>query len=233
MAGLGDRMGVSGRTVSIEVHSSGDPVAVRWVTVAEADSLELLDPVSGRSIVVVRPAEDMLAMEDLVWLEQLVFAWANLLTQRDADRELAALVKAEPLAVLTGLSWILAVWCVLTEVRTGTSADDVARALDYQGPWRRAETADEELMWTALNQRVRIGVLAALTEDERAIAAYKQVVTVPSNAAPVLLRHTLVTMDGFSQDMLRNGVNAKGLIASFAERTGITIRPRRCFNRAR
>jgi hypothetical protein len=219
--------------MSIEVHSSGDPLSVQWVTMVETDSLELLDAVTKRSVAVVRPPDDRHAIEDLVRLERLGFAWANILTQQDADRELTDLVKTEPLPVLTGLSWILALWCVVCEVRTGMSAADAARELDYHGPWRRADTLDDEYMWTALNQRVRIGVLAALTEDERAVAAYERAITVPANAAPVLLRHTLVLMDGLSQDMLRNGCNAKGLVASFAERTRPTIHPRRCFSPAR
>jgi len=155
------------------------------------------------------------------------------LTHDEADREIRTLVKDEPLRVLTGLSWVLGLWCVLCEVRTGMSAIAGARTLDYRGEWRRVDTPEEQRMWNVLTQRVRIGVLAALSEDERAAHAYREAVTVPANVAPVLARHTLVLMDGFSQDMLNNGLNAKGLIGSFAQRTRPTTRPRRCFGPAR
>jgi hypothetical protein len=230
---LSTRVQAAGRAMPIEVYGAGDPLAVRWVIVPEGDSLELLDPVSGRSATVVRPPADVLAMPDLVRLERLGLAWGNLLTAPEADRELAALVDAGPLPVLTGLSWIIALWCVLCETRTGMSAVDGARTLDYRGERRRTGAPQDERMFDALNQRVRVGVLAALTEDGQAVAAYRQAVTVPENVAPVLARHTLLVMDGFSQDMLRNGLNPRGLIASFADRTGPTTRPRRCFGPAR
>lgn len=113
------------------------------------------------------------------------------------------------------------------------SAVEGACTLGYRGERRRTETPEDEYMWNALDQRVRIGVLAALTEDEQAVRAYREAATVPPGAAPVLARHTLTVMDGFSQDMLRNGLNAKGMVAAFAERTRPTGRPRRCFGPAR
>jgi len=60
--------------MSIEVREVEDPLAWRWVSVSEADSLELLDPVSGRSAVVVRPPDGVLGMADLERLEGLGFA---------------------------------------------------------------------------------------------------------------------------------------------------------------
>ena len=200
--------------------------AVHWVPLAESDALELVDPVSRRSTVVVRPPDDVLAMDHLVRLEQLGFAWCNVLTQHEADVELKAL---EPLPVLTGLNWILALWCVACEVDTGISAADGARTLDYRGGWRTEQSAGDEAMWNALAERARIGVLAALTEDDRAVDAYRRAAIDPPPVTAALLRYTVLLFDGFSQDMMGNQLNPKGLVASFAAQTRPTASPRRCF----
>ncbi|WP_439680739.1 hypothetical protein [Embleya sp. MST-111070] len=213
-----------------ESRDSGD---LRWVRTAHADSLEIVDPESGRSAVVVRPDEDVLVMDDLVRLDRLASAATNLAASPDAHRELIDLVEAEPLPVLTGLSWIIALWCVACEVRTGMSAIEGARGLDYHGAWRRTPTSDDEHMWNALTQRVRIGVLAALSEDEQARRAFAQAIANPPGVARALAHHTVVLMDGFRQDMTSNGLRPQHLLTTFAEHTHPTTHPRRCFTPSR
>lgn len=217
---------------SNDANTAGAAGAMRWVTTPDEDSLELFDPLTGRSALVVRPPDDVLVMDSLVRLEGLATAWGSLVTQEEADRELLALLHAEPYETFVGLSWMVALWCVACEVRTGISAVEGARGLDYHGPWRPADDPEAARLWQALTQRVRIGVLAALTEDERAVDAYREATTTPANVGPALLRHTVVLMDGFFQDMRRNGLDPRGLIASFAAQTRPTTRPRRCFGMA-
>ena len=58
-------------------------------------------------------------------------------------------------------------WAVLAEARTGVSADEAIRSLDYQGPWRRTDGAAALEIWETLNGVVRQAALLQLTRDTR------------------------------------------------------------------
>ncbi|MGY2062770.1 hypothetical protein ACW9HQ_48465, partial [Nocardia gipuzkoensis] len=92
-------------------------------------------------------------------------------------------------------------------------------------------TPEEARIWTGLTQRVRIGALAALTEDPRAASDYRRACTDPPDVAPMLIRHTLIHLDGFSQDMYRHHIEARGLAAAVVENTSPSTGTRRrlCF----
>ncbi|WP_460697359.1 hypothetical protein [Nocardia thraciensis] len=203
----------------------------RWVPTGEADMVELRDPVSGRAVQIVRPASDELSGELLVETEELVFRWANLSTQAGAEAELDS---RDTPSVLRTLSWLGALWAVVCETRLGKSADAIIRDLDYRGGWRQIRGADEARLWDGLTQRVRLGALAALTEDPRAVEAYRSACVDPPDVGPVLVQHTLIHLDAFSQDMRRHKLHARGLAAALVAHTDPLPAPRRrlCFRPA-
>ncbi len=190
--------------------------------------VELHDLESGYAVRIVRPAEDELPGDLLVDTEELVFRWANLGTHARADNEIGEL---DTMPILYALSWLCALWAVVCEARLGKSAGSIIRDLDYRGGWRRIETAEDADLWDGLTQRVRLGALAALTEDPRAVEAYYRARTDPPDVGPTLVRHTLVHLDGFSQDMQRHDLQAQGLAAAISAHTDPLPGPRRrlCF----
>ncbi|NKY88975.1 hypothetical protein [Nocardia veterana] len=197
--------------------------------------VELRDPVSGRSVEIVRPSDRDLPAPLLREVDTLVFDWANLLTQYEAWSDLHTLYRREPDAVFRSLSWLLALWAVVGETRTAKRADAIIRDLDYRGGWRESRDAEDERIWIGLTQRVRLGGIAALTEDPRAVRAYHDACADPPDIGPILLRHTLIHLDALSQDMVRAGIPARGLAAAVLDHTTPDPGPRRrlCFRPSR
>ncbi|WP_067664060.1 hypothetical protein [Nocardia miyunensis] len=205
-----------------------------WVPTADPAMVELRDPLSQRAVRIVRPDEGELPGDFLVELEALVFQWEDTTTQAAADAYLALRGSQERITILRGLSWLCALWAVVCETRLGKSADNIIRDLDYRGGRRVIRNADQARRWENLTQRVRLGALAALTEDPRAVGAYRTACTEPTGIAADLIRHTLIHLDGFSQDMQRHDLNARGLAAGVIANTqpGVGPRGRLCFRPA-
>jgi hypothetical protein len=205
-----------------------------WLRTADPAMVELRDPLSQRAVRIVRPDDAELPGDFLVELETLVFQWEDTTTQASADAYLALRGAQDRIAILHGLSWVCALWAVVCETRIGKPADNIIRDLDYRGGRRILHTADQERVWESLTQRVRLGALAALTEDPRAVAAYHEACTEPPGIAARLIRHTLIHLDGFSQDMQRHDIPARGLVAGVIGHTepGSGPRGRLCFRPA-
>ncbi|WP_216892389.1 hypothetical protein [Nocardia alni] len=206
----------------------------QWAPTDDPEMVELRDPLSQCAVQIARPDSAELPAEFLVELETLVFQWENPATQAAADAYLALRGEREHLAILRGLSWLCALWAVVCETRLGKPADAIIRDLDYRGGRRVIHSEDEAIVWDGLTHRVRLGALAALTEDPRAVAAYRAACTDPADIAPALVQHTLIHLDGFSQDMQRHDLTARGLAAAVITNTGPgTGRRRRlCFRPA-
>lgn len=205
-----------------------------WVPTDDPEMIEVRDPVSRRGVWIVRPDSSELPGEFLIELETLVFQWEDTSTQASADAYLALRGERERIAILRGLSWLCALWAVVCETRLGKPADAIIRDLDYRGGRRTIHSADEARLWEGMTQRVRLGALAALTEDPRAVAAYRAACTDPPGIAPSLIAHTLVHLDGLSQDMQRHNLIARGLAAGVISHTSPGAGPRRrlCFRPA-
>ena len=205
-----------------------------WIPTADPAMVELRDPLSQRAVGIVRPDEAELPGDFLIELEILVFQWEDTTTQASADAYLALRGAQERITILRGLSWLCALWAVVCETRLGKSADNIIRDLDYRGGRRVIRNADQARLWESLTQRVRLGALAALTEDPRAVAAYRVACTEPAGIAADLIRHTLIHLDGFSQDMQRHGLSARGLAAGVVTNTRADAGPRErlCFRPA-
>ncbi|MBO0853376.1 MAG: hypothetical protein J2P18_06365 [Nocardia sp.] len=197
--------------------------------------VELRDLISGRSVEIVRPSEQELPEALLREIETLLFEWSNLMTQDDAWSDIRDLLDHDPEGVFLALSWMLALWAVIGETRIGKPADAIIRDLDYRGGWREERSGVDERMWMGLTQRVRLGGIAALTEDPRAVHAYHEACTQPADIGPILLQHTLIHMDALAQDMDRAGMRADGLAAAVLDHTEPDLAPRRrlCFRPSR
>jgi hypothetical protein len=167
---------------------------------------------SGRSTVLRRPPSELLVMEDVVRIEALAF--------REEDQpqaELFGAMDTDPLRVLTGMNWLIAFWAVLWDLRSGSPAGEVIRSLDYDGPWRTGAIPEREQVWRTMSQRVRSGVLAALTGNPEAHRVYEA--EVRRLAPDVFLHVTLTIMDTLSRDLIRQGLDLDGMAAGLAERT--------------
>ncbi|MDN3356547.1 hypothetical protein [Actinomadura sp. DC4] len=183
-----------------------------WSTLPEGDGVELRDTASGRMTVLRRPPSELLAMEDVVRIEALAF--------RETDQpqaELFGAMDTDPLRVLTGMNWLIALWAVLWDLRTGSSADELVRSLDYNGPWRTGAIPEREQVWRTMSQRVRSGVLAALTGNPEAHRVYES--EVRRLAPDVFLHVTLTIMDTLIRDLNGQGLHLDGVAAGLAERT--------------
>jgi hypothetical protein len=184
----------------------------RWSTLPQGDGVELRDLASGRSTVLRRPPAELLVMEDIVRIEALAF--------REDDQpqaELFGAMDTDPLRVLTGMNWLIAFWAVLWDLRSGSPAGDLIRSLDYDGPWRTGAIPERDQVWRTMSQRVRSGVLAALTGNPEAHRVYEA--EVRRLAPDVFLHVTLTIMDTLSRDLTRRGLDLDGMAAGLAERT--------------
>lgn len=181
-----------------------------WSALPEGDGVELRDTASGRSTILRRPPADLLDMDDVVAIEALAF--------RDRPQaELFGAMDTDPLRVLTGMNWLIAFWAVLWDLRGHEPADELIRSLDYSGPWRTGATAEREQVWRTMSQRVRSGVLAALTSNPEAHRVYES--EVRRLAPDVFLHVTLTIMDTLSRDLTRRGLQIEGMAAELARRT--------------
>jgi hypothetical protein len=188
------------------------PESYTWSPHSEGDAVELYDAASGRSTVLRRPPAELLAMDDVVRIEALAF--------RESDRpqaELFGALDTDPLRVLTGMNWLIAFWAVLWDLRSGAPAEELIRGLNYDGPWRRSATPEREQVWRSMSQRVRSGVLAALTGNPEAHRVYES--EVRRLAPDVFLHVTLTIMDALSRELTRQGLGLDGMAAGLAERT--------------
>ncbi|KZM68571.1 hypothetical protein IU500_11690 [Nocardia terpenica] len=189
----------------------------RWVPTGESDMVELRDLRSGRAVQIVRPDDADLPGDLLLEIESLVFRWSNRTTHAEAEADLA--VRWEAVDSLRAMSWLCALWAVVCETRLGKSADDIIRDLDYRGGWRTLRTAEDAQLWEGLTQRVRLGALAALTEDPRAAQAYYEACVESTDVGSALLRHTLIHLDALGQDMRRHDIDPRGLATAVVTHT--------------
>lgn len=181
--------------------------------------MELGDPVSDRRVVVRRP---VYPIEELVRLEELAFRGAR-------EAELFGAFDTDPLRVLDGLNWLLAFWTVLWDLRTTEPADEMVSTLDYLGPWRGSGTPERDRVWQVITERVRGGVLAALTGDPRLRETYEQEV---NRLAPDIFLHvTLTIMEALAENLARHGLELEGMTARIAAHTTTSRADRPPFSR--
>jgi hypothetical protein len=92
----------------------------------------------------------------------------------------------------------------------------VLRGLTLRGVWRGPEAPLSDAVWEALDRRVRLGALAALTADPASAEAFRQGVCDPPRIARVLLRHTLLVMEELSRSMRSQGIEPRNMASTLA-----------------
>ncbi len=188
------------------------PESYTWSPLSEGDAVELYDTASDRTTILRRPPAELLSMDDVVRIEALAFR-----VEDHPQAELFGALDTDPLRVLAGMNWLIAYWAVLWDLRTGSAAGDLIRDLDYDGPWRKSTTPEREQVWRSMSQRVRSGVLAALTGNPEAHRVYESEV---QRLAPDLFLHvTLTIMDTLSRQLTWQGLDVEGMAAQLADRT--------------
>jgi hypothetical protein len=188
------------------------PESYTWSPLPEGDAVELCDTISGRTTLLRRPPDETLAMEDVVRIEALAFRKGV-----GPQPELFGTLDTGPLRVLTGMNWLIAFWAVLWDLRSGDPAGELIRGLDYEGPWRSGATPEREQVWRSMNERVRAGVLSALTGNLEAHRLYESEVR---RLAPDLYLHvTLTIMDALNHELTGRGLSLEGMAAGLAGRT--------------
>lgn len=151
--------------------------------------------------------DDLIASDELPRIEMAIRQWGNLVTHDSAEATLRLKLSQEPLTLLYGVSWILAMWARVVEINTNIRADDVIRGLEYSGPWLDST----EPHWQTATHIVRLGALAVLILDNEAKARFDELATTPPGAEAVTLRCALAMMDGFSQDIHKHFASPWGL----------------------
>lgn len=188
------------------------PGSYTWSRLSEADVVELHDLVSGRTTVLRRPHPDLLDMDDIVRIEALAFREGT-----GPQAELFGALDTDPLRVLAGMNWLIAFWAVLWDLRVGEPAGDLVRTLDYDGPWRKGATPEQEQVWRSMSQRVRTGVFAALTGNPESHRVYTA--EVRRLAPDVFLHVTLTIMDALIRDLTRQGLELARMAAELETHT--------------
>lgn len=188
------------------------PDSYTWSPSVEADATELRDLVSGRSTLLRRPPPQLLAMDDVIRIEALAFR-----ERLGSQAELFGALDTDPLRVLAGMNWVIAFWAVLWDLRAGEPADELIRTLDYDGPWRKGATPEQEQVWRSMSQRVRTGVLAALTGNLESHRVYEA--EVRRLAPDVFLHVTMTIMDGLRRNLARQGLELEGMAEELSART--------------
>ncbi|MFL6055688.1 MAG: hypothetical protein ACJ72W_22720 [Actinoallomurus sp.] len=188
------------------------PGSYTWSRLSEADVVELHDLVSGRTTVLRRPHPDLLDMDDIVRIEALAFREGT-----GPQAELFGALDTDPLRVLAGMNWLIAFWAVLWDLRAGEPAGDLVRTLDYDGPWRKGATPEQEQVWRSMSQRVRTGVFAALTGNPESHRVYTA--EVRRLAPDVFLHVTLTIMDALIRDLTRQGLELARMAAELETHT--------------
>ncbi|SNQ49936.1 conserved hypothetical protein [Frankia canadensis] len=187
-----------------------------WQTLTDPGALALVDADSGRAAALSRPHPADLPMVQIVDLERLVSGWLAPATRPQSAQRLREQEAADPLRTLRGLCWLAAMWVVALHLRTGWQPTAIVGDLNVPGIWRLAEAPCSAQVWEDLAERVRLGVLAALTGDADANARFADYLRRPPGIAPILLNHTLRILEDLHQRMLENGIDSRDMAGTLA-----------------
>lgn len=191
-----------------------------WQTLPETSALALVDTASRRAAAVARPHPADLAMADIVELERLVLAWSHPTqtgaARADAEAALEARLAVAPLDTLRAVCWLLGMWIVTVHVQTGQPPHVLVQAVAARPSWGRLDLPETHRLWESLTERVRTGILAALTGDPATVSAFAVVATVPAAMPEILLRHALAVTAAVREDMLARGLEPTDMASTVA-----------------
>ncbi|OAA25445.1 hypothetical protein UG55_1022105 [Frankia sp. EI5c] len=155
-------------------------------------------------------------MIDVVDIERLVVTWLSPQTRFAAEQKLVERAEDDPHRTMAALCWLLAMWTVTIHLRTGRPPATVVAAMSYRQVWRSPEAPQSERVWEALTDRIRLGVLAALTADADSAVEFHTHVDNPRGMGPIMLRHALGVMASMAEDMRIIGVDPQDMAGTLA-----------------
>jgi hypothetical protein len=187
-----------------------------WQTLTDPGALALVDADSGRAAALARPHPADLPMVQIVDLERLATGWLTPATRPQSARHLSEQAAGDPLRTLRGLCWLMAMWVVAVHLRTGWQPTAIVGELQVPGIWRGAEAPYSARVWDDLAERVRLGVLAALTGDLDANDRFAAALSSPAGIAPILLEQTLRMLEDLHRQMLEQGIDPREMAGTLA-----------------
>jgi hypothetical protein len=187
-----------------------------WQTLSDPGALALVDAESGRAAALGRPHPADLPMVQIVDLERLTSGWLAPASRPRSERHLREQVAADPLHTMRGLCWLMAMWVVAVHLRTGWQPTAIVGDLRFPGIWRGAEAPESGQVWENLAERIRLGILAALTGDPDAAVRFHECLRHPPGIAPVLLDYTLRMLSDLHQRMLDHGIDPREMAGTLA-----------------
>jgi hypothetical protein len=134
----------------------------------------------------------------------------------EAEAALDARLAVAPLDTLRAVCWLLGMWIVTLHVQTGQSPHVLVQAVQARPSWDHLDLPQTHRLWDALTDRVRTGVLAALTGDPATVSAFAVVATVPPAMPEILLRHALTVAAAVYEDMLARGLDPSDMASTIA-----------------
>ncbi|THJ45342.1 hypothetical protein [Candidatus Frankia alpina] len=187
-----------------------------WQTLSDPGALALVDADSGRAAALGRPHPADLPMVQIVDIERLAWGWLVPASRPQSERHLREQVAADPLNTMRGLCWLMAMWVVAVHLRTGRQPTLLIAELHVPGIWRGAQVPTSAAVWEDLAERIRLGVLAALTSDGDADARFEQGLRHPAGIAPVLLDYALRMLAELHRRMLDHGIDPREMAGTLA-----------------
>nr|MDT0666315.1 hypothetical protein [Micromonospora sp. DSM 115978] len=101
---------------------------------------------------------------------------------------------------------LLGMWIVTVHVQTGQSPHILVQAVAARPSWGHLDLPETRQLWESLTERVRTGILAALTGDPATVSAFAVAATLPSAMPEILLRHALAVATALREDMAARGL---------------------------
>ncbi|KQC37366.1 MULTISPECIES: hypothetical protein [Frankia] len=187
-----------------------------WQTLSDPGALALVDADSGRAAALARPHPADLPMVQIVDIERLAWGWLAPASRPQSERHLSEQVAADPLNTMRGLCWLMAMWVVAVHLRTGRQPTVLVAELRVPGIWQGPETPASTAVWEDLEDRIRLGILAALTSDADADTRFVETLRHPAGIAPVLLGYALRMLTDLHRQMLDHGIDPREMAGTLA-----------------
>ncbi|MCL9797115.1 hypothetical protein MXD58_022965 [Frankia sp. AgKG'84/4] len=192
------------------------PAGLAWQTLSDPGALALVDADSGRAAALGRPHPTDLPMVQIVDLERLAHGWLVPASRPQSERHLREQVAEDPLRTMRGLCWLMAMGVVAIHLRTGWAPTAVVNDLTFPGIWRGPQAPESERVWENLAERVRLGVLAALTDDADSVARFHECLRHPPGITPILLDYALRMLTDLHQRMIDHGIDPREMAGTLA-----------------
>ncbi|MCM3885782.1 hypothetical protein [Frankia sp. R82] len=187
-----------------------------WQTLSDPGALALVDAESGRAAALGRPHPTDLPMVQIVDLERLTGGWLSPASRHQSERHLHEQADADPEHTMRGLCWLMAMWAVAVHLRTGWQPTAIVGSLRISGIWRGIDAPESERVWEAVAERIRVGVLAALTGDTATVIRFQECLRSPPGITSILLDYALRMISDLHVLMLDHDIDPREMAGTLA-----------------